>query len=312
MENQITNPIESPAVPTNDADNAKNVELMAAIKTIRQDLSDADLSDLQRRYQVAVEIKKVRDGSDNRYGKGAMKKLASALGYSLETLRLYAMVADAWTAEEMGQIALRKAKRGMPICWTNLLYFAAISPKEVREKYLEQFFAGDASIQDIKRLMQHEEGSSSSKDDSSTEESEPDSELESESDLESDIESDIESSSEPMLPAAKAEKDPFAALGRHLREMIGALEGVAGQAAHWRSLISAPLREATTQSLDGKLREQFEKARVQLQSAAEAFGALAQELSAFIVRANPAEQEDSTAALPSPCSLDPQEAVISN
>ena len=104
----------------NGAAGHMNDALLKKSNEIRDLVGDAEKNDVLARYNIAREIREVRDAA--KYGANAMKKLADFLGWSETTTGDYAALAATWSdAEKFATLATKAGKNGIPLSWSHFL-----------------------------------------------------------------------------------------------------------------------------------------------------------------------------------------------
>ncbi|WP_394822128.1 hypothetical protein [Pendulispora albinea] len=111
-------------------------------------LAEATGKDVRARYRIGRLIKDVK-GSEQRYGARAVKNLAAALGRDEATLYRFALVAEAWTEEDLDVLLARKTPHGEPLSFSHLVELAQIQDKNRRSEMLEFALSYGASVREL-------------------------------------------------------------------------------------------------------------------------------------------------------------------
>ena len=106
-------------------------ELREKVELIRELTQRADLQEIGLRYEIALHCRDVKDGDGNKFGDGAVQKLADALGWAPAIIYDYAKVARAWKCKEQAVAAAQAMNRG----WRHLVEIA-IAPAEKQEELI--------------------------------------------------------------------------------------------------------------------------------------------------------------------------------
>ena len=109
-----------------DAVESLGKELQEKIELIQKLVRRADRRDVERRYEIARHFLDVKDGDGNKFGDGAVQKLANALGWARSRVYAYAVVARAWNTREEAVAAAQEMNCG----WGHLVEIANAPEKK--------------------------------------------------------------------------------------------------------------------------------------------------------------------------------------
>ena len=88
----------------------------------------ADRWEIELRFEIAEHCRDVKDGDGNKFGDGAVQKLADALGWAASTIYDYASVARAWKSKAEAVDAAQAMNGG----WRHLVEIASAPKKSSR------------------------------------------------------------------------------------------------------------------------------------------------------------------------------------
>ncbi|MDC0743210.1 DUF1016 N-terminal domain-containing protein [Polyangium mundeleinium] len=125
-------------------------ELRDRCDKVRKALVKAGPQDTRARYQLGELVKDAKT-DEEKYGKKAVAQIAVSLGYDEKTLYRYALVAKAWSLDELNELLKQSSlKTGMPIGFSHLLEIAGIDDKRKRRKYVNQVLKEGLSVRELK------------------------------------------------------------------------------------------------------------------------------------------------------------------
>lgn len=225
-----------------------NKALREKCLAVRQLLARETRGTIRAHYRIGLLVSKVRSAAANRYGAGAVERLAEAVGLDRATIYDHVTVAERFTPSDIKALLKRKGRQGVPLSWSHLVELAKVIDKGRREKLIAAALQEGLSV---RKLMERIEESSS-------EESEPEQII----------------ADEDELPAPSAEAPPhdgsasprpkpaFApAVLNGLQEMTALGKSWVDQSTRWQAEIFRPILTANTASLDAQLLDRLEQAR---------------------------------------------------
>jgi hypothetical protein len=138
-----------------------NDALLATFNEIQALIVQAEKQDIEARYTIALLCCRVRDGDGNggKYGSGAVKKLAAALGPDWSKSRIYdyARVAEAWpNKEDFDKLAGQVDKYGNPLSWSHIVLLATVADDEPRDVLIGQVLEDGLGIRDLRKNLRND------------------------------------------------------------------------------------------------------------------------------------------------------------
>jgi hypothetical protein len=141
--------------------------LRRKLEAVRELLAAATADEVRGRHGVGVLILEVKT-DENRYGKGAVAKLANSIGVDATTLYRYAAVAKVWDAPTVRSLLRRKGPHGQPASWCHLMELVRVPSASCRKKLLERVLVEGLSVRALVGLVR-EAGGEHEADDAETE-----------------------------------------------------------------------------------------------------------------------------------------------
>ncbi len=117
-------------------------------KLIAEDTS----SELTRRHKIGVGVLELKN--EDKYGTGAVERLADDLGYHKSTLYEYADVAEMWPSGAFEKLCVRKTTKGMPITFSHLVELTGVKNAKRRASLLEQVFTKSLSVRGLQEKIE--------------------------------------------------------------------------------------------------------------------------------------------------------------
>jgi hypothetical protein len=133
-----------------------NAELSKKYELIKQLIKKAEHADIRNRYKVALHLRDVNqgDGQGQRYGNGAVREIATTLGWGKSTVHEYIQVAEAWNEEQLETVIKKGEACGQPLTWGHLCVIAAVADTEERGGLVDDTIRNGLSMQELKRRRQ--------------------------------------------------------------------------------------------------------------------------------------------------------------
>jgi len=129
-----------------------NAALSKEYAEIKNLIKAVETKDVERRYALARRFADIRAGDGKKkYGTGAVKKLAAALGWSKSSINDYANVAEAWPDKRKFVALVKKTdKFGKPLSWSHFVEIAKADDKKQRAKLVEAALKHGWSVRELK------------------------------------------------------------------------------------------------------------------------------------------------------------------
>ncbi|MFI5297126.1 MAG: hypothetical protein ACHREM_03430 [Polyangiales bacterium] len=123
--------------------------LAATCERVRRLYSESRSGMSLARFDIGVEVRKVME-NEARYGKYAVRRIASAIGRGEDDLYRYALLPAAWSREGFVSLAARPSKKGVPL---TLSHFVAIAkqPERLRDRLVRFALEGGVSVRELER-----------------------------------------------------------------------------------------------------------------------------------------------------------------
>jgi len=133
--------------------------LQKDIEEAKVALGKAVTGDANARYDLAVVVARVKERSTaDKYGEGAVKKLASEIGVGSKILYKYAEVTRRWNGAQFKEVAARPSKSGRTLPWTAFLVIAEVEDGRARNGLVTEALKGNLSISKIRDLVAEKNG----------------------------------------------------------------------------------------------------------------------------------------------------------
>ena len=136
---------QTPALTPNDA-------LATKVSVIRSLLDRRTADDAKVMYRVAKEVAEVT-ASANKYGTGAVRKIAKAVGCTAPNVYAWATVADCWDESAFNALLELRNSKGRPLAFSHFVEVAREPDGEKRSRLLEKALAESLSVRDIAKQI---------------------------------------------------------------------------------------------------------------------------------------------------------------
>ena len=137
--------------PPDGADEVNDV-LRAKCDVIIGVLRKASATDAHGRYKIGHIVRDIT-ASEDKYGKGAVEKVAACVGLRKSTLYSCAKVAGAWTEERFGALVKVANSKGMPLSFCHLVVLAEVGDEEDRGTFTEQALNEALAVDQLRHLI---------------------------------------------------------------------------------------------------------------------------------------------------------------
>jgi hypothetical protein len=129
-----------------------NDELRAKAVEIGKLLTESATESSRARYRAGALVVEI-DGDPAKYGRGAVRRVALAVGRDDSTLYDYATVARSWDRKEFLALAARKNSGGVPLSFSHFVALARIEQRRTRDALLERAFRDSLSVRELAALV---------------------------------------------------------------------------------------------------------------------------------------------------------------
>ncbi len=143
--------------------NNKNRDQMSAnlseqIEKIRALMKEQTTTGATKMYAIAVEVNAVM-GDKKKYGKGAVKQIAKAVGQKVATLYSYGAVAKTWNATAFEALLKSVSSMGQPLTFSHFVELAKVKDmdEDGRRALIKEALDKSLSVRDFARLLRQQQ-----------------------------------------------------------------------------------------------------------------------------------------------------------
>ena len=129
-----------------------NEKLREQCTQVAQLLTTGAVEAAKARHKIGAIINCI-DDDGKRYGSGAVRKVAAAVGRDVDSLYDYARVAKTWPTGEFSKIAARKNGGGVPLTFSHFVQLAHVGNSRTRESLMERAYGESLSVRALERLV---------------------------------------------------------------------------------------------------------------------------------------------------------------
>ena len=131
---------------------AMNGELRTKTVEIGMLLAASATESSKARYHIGALVAEI-DGAPKKYGRGAVRRVALAVGRDVNTLYEYAAVARSWTREEFVVVAARKNGGGVALAFSHFTALARIDQRRARGVLLERALRDSLTVRELSAIV---------------------------------------------------------------------------------------------------------------------------------------------------------------
>jgi len=127
------------------ADEGMAEELRETCLRIKQIDAEADVEELQQRYEAASALHELLGGARQQYGERVNQRIAVELSWSEEKLRLYVRVVEVYNEAAIQSMVAEKKKHESDFCWSHVVLLAGVADGRVRNRLRTQALSKSVS-----------------------------------------------------------------------------------------------------------------------------------------------------------------------
>ena len=131
---------------------AMNGELRAKTVEIAMLLAVGAAESSKARYHIGALVAEI-DNHPKKYGRGAVRRVALAVGRDANTLYEYAAVARSWSREEFVALAARKNGGGVGLAFSHFVALSRIGQRRARGVLVERALRDSLTVRELSAIV---------------------------------------------------------------------------------------------------------------------------------------------------------------
>jgi hypothetical protein len=125
-------------------------ELRREVVQVMKQLAQAERAVVRARHKAGLLVSRLPSGQ-LRYRGGSIPLIAATIG--LDTMNLYAWVANTWSASEVVELMRSSKAKGFPLTWSHLELLALITDKAERAKLVSRWKKAALEVNQLRMLL---------------------------------------------------------------------------------------------------------------------------------------------------------------